>query len=30
MIGDTITAITIYLTVMCVLGAAAYYLKWDR
>jgi hypothetical protein len=30
MVSDTITAVAIYLGVMCVLGVAAFYLKWDR
>jgi hypothetical protein len=28
--ADTVTAITIYVGVMCALGAAVFYLKWDR
>lgn len=30
MIADTLTAVGIYLAVMCVLGVCCYYLRWDR
>jgi hypothetical protein len=30
MLRDTITALGIYVGLMCVLGACAYYLGWDN